>query len=172
MNSPNAVSIVLLATLFALTINNSNGVDPRSLWSFIKQTAANGNQYFSNWLNYIFGSSSEQQDMNLITSTVMSMETGRLQSKRYIIWLRHLFRMHKKAYGPIEQKINDTLDIFKKDLVKNSVYLSYVKPGNHKIHDLVCEGLYTFMSFGNEDYRKPISGNITPRDIRFSIKSL
>ncbi|KAL2721523.1 hypothetical protein V1477_020343 [Vespula maculifrons] len=70
MNSPNAVSIVLLATLFALTINNSNGVDPRSLWSFIKQTAANGNQYFSNWLNYIFGSSSEQQDMNLITSTI------------------------------------------------------------------------------------------------------
>lgn len=53
----------------------------------------------------------------------------------FIVWLWHLFRMHKKAYGPIEKKINDTLDIFEKDLVKMSVYLSYVKP--HRIFEVV-----------------------------------
>ncbi|KAI4495093.1 hypothetical protein M0804_001294 [Polistes exclamans] len=117
MNSLSTVSILLLASLFSLTIETTNGLslDPSSLWLLFTHAISSGNQYLFNWVrNILFGSSSGQNDTNVITSTEMSMETD----------------------------------------------------------DLVCEGLYTFMSFGNGDYRKPISGNITPRDIRFSIKSL
>ncbi|KAI4497576.1 hypothetical protein M0802_007346 [Mischocyttarus mexicanus] len=103
------------AWLSQFKTTNGLGLDPSSLWSLFTNAVSSGNQYLFNWLRYIFGSTSDQSnDMNVIMSTEMSMETD----------------------------------------------------------DLVCEGLYTFMSFGNEDYRKPISGNITPRDIRFSIKSL
>ncbi|KAK2586655.1 hypothetical protein KPH14_011699 [Odynerus spinipes] len=78
MRSPDAVLIILLATLFAFAISDSNGIslDPRNLWTLLKLATANGNQYVSAWFQSTFCTPNGQINMNDIPSNDMSVESG------------------------------------------------------------------------------------------------
>lgn len=80
MRSPEVASIILLTTLFAFAINESNEtfIDPTGLWSLVKQAASSGNHYISSWIQGLICRPNEQIDMTEMPTTdlVMEMDKG------------------------------------------------------------------------------------------------